>query len=189
MFQKVHFLRFVGGIKMKIIALRGESNSGKTTVLKMLIDQLLKEKERDKKEKKIKVDIEFADSRFRPETIKKMLNPKDDKWFTTKEKTNISNLTVTFVTEKGKCITITSMGDAKELILGSLKNAEKRLKKKGITNSEPDVYICACHPRMNIEKMLNCKDVTYIEKKKIPEEKREDSEVVDIIISELNKSI
>lgn len=174
---------------MKVIALRGESNSGKTTVLKMLMDRLLKGKEDPTDGEKFKDEIEFVYSRFRLETIKKMLNPEDDKWFTTNEKINISNLTATFVTDKGQNITINSMGDAKELILGSLKNAEKRLKKKCITNSEPDVYICACHPRMNLEKMLNCKDVTYIEKKKISEEKRKDSKVVDIIISELNKLI
>lgn len=172
---------------MKVIALRGESNSGKTTVLKMLMDRLLKGKEDPTEGEKFKDEIEFVYSRFRLETIKKMLNPEDDKWFTTNEKINISNLTITFVTDKGQNITITSMGDAKELILGSLKNAEKRLKKKGITNSEPDIYICACHPRMNLEKMLNCKDVIYIEKIKTPKIKRKDSKVVDIIISELNK--
>lgn len=174
LFSKSTLFEKGGYIKMKVIALRGEPNSGKTTVLKMLMDRLLKDEKN------------FVNSRFRTDTIKKMLNPKDEKWFTTNEKINISNLTLT-LKYKEKYVTITSMGDSKELIVGSLKNAEKRLNKEGITDSEPDIYICACHPRMNLEKMLNCKGVIYIEKIKTPKIKRKDSEVVDIIISELNK--
>lgn len=156
---------------MKVIALRGESDVGKTSILKKLMGKLL-------------IENELVDSHFKKETVLRMIDPDDEKWFTKKDKKNISNLTVT-LKYKGRLVTITSMGDSKDLIVGSLEGAKRRLIKNN-NKEEVAVYICACHPKMNVETMLGCDCVKYICKKAVEKEKTDDDSFAEKIISQLN---
>ena len=156
---------------MKVIALRGESDVGKTSILKKLMGKLL-------------IENELVDSHFKKETVLRMIDPDDEKWFTKKDKKNISNLTVT-LKYKGRLVTITSMGDSKDLIVGSLEGAKRHLIKNN-NKEEVAVYICACHPKMNVETMLGCDCVKYICKKAVEKEKTDDDSFAEKIISQLN---
>ena len=157
---------------MKVIALRGETDIGKTSILKKLMGELL-------------IENELVDSHFKKETVLRMINPDDEKWFTKKDKKNISNLTVT-LKYKGRLVTITSMGDSKDLIVGSLEGAKRRLIKNN-NKEEIAVYICACHPKMNVETMLGCDCVKYICKEKTEKSKINDQKVMEQLKFELNK--
>lgn len=159
---------------MKVIALQGQPNVGKTSVLKTLMGKLI-------------TGNEFIDSHFKKETVLRMIDPDDEKWFTKKDKKNISNLTVT-LKYKGKLVTITSLGDSKDLIVGSLEGTKRRLIKNNIKEIIA-LYICACHPKMDIETMLGCDCVKYICKEKFDSEKVNDNSFAKEIISSINELI
>ena len=160
------------GIKMKVIALCGKSDVGKTSILKKLMRELLNENE-------------LVDSRYKKETVLRMIDTEDEKWFTKKDKKNISNLTIT-LEFNGKLVTITSMGDSKDLIVGSLEGAKRRLIRNG-NKEEIAIYICACHPKMNVGAMLGCDCVKYICKEKTEKGKINDQKVTKQLKFELNK--
>lgn len=158
---------------MKIIALRGGSDSGKTSILKKLMAELLK-------------DNELIYSHFKIETICQMTDPKNEKWFTKNNKKNISNLTIT-LRYKEKIVTITSIGDSTELIVNSFEGAKRGVKKKN-NRDEIDIYVCACHPKMNLSKTFGC-NVFYVDKNRYEKDKMNDNALVNSLVSELNKLI
>lgn len=161
---------------MKVIALRGKQNVGKTSILKKLMSKLLTD------------GGKLIDSKYRKETVSRAIDPSDERWFAKKNRKNISNLTVT-LEYKGSIVTITSMGDSKKSIVDSLERARSRLEKKGI-KEKIAVYICACHPRMDIASMLGCDHVCYIDKRKCESaDMMNDDKFIDDLVFELDKSI
>ena len=161
---------------MKVIALRGDKNVGKTSILKKLMSKLLTGGGR------------LVESWHRNEVVYQMIDPNDDKWLKRGDKGEISDLTVT-LEYKGSIITITSLGDMEKIIFRELEKAKLRLKKKG-TKGEIAVYICACHPGMNIASLPGCDHVSYIDKEKCESaDMMNDDKFIDDLVFELDKSI
>lgn len=166
---------------MNVLALRGKSNVGKTSILKKLMKQVVDEEQTFKKDK-------IFICKYSKKIFVKKIDPNDDKWFTTKAKRNISNLTI--LTEyKGKIIVISSMGDSTDLVVGSIEAAKRMYKNKYNKDIDVDVYICACRKRMKLENMLNCNNVNYIDKDRSNKKYIKDNIFVEMLINELNKLI
>lgn len=164
---------------MDVIALRGKPNTGKTTTIKHLIKDILSPcGDREKGE--------LLYCRYKRPMLDRVLDPNDEKWFTSMEKKNVQNVTV-LVKYKGKYIAITTLGDGKDLIIGAYNSAKKNLESKyGIR--QIDIYICACHPRMDVEKMFGCK-TKYVDKNDFPDAEKNDSYFKSLLFDEMEGSL
>ncbi len=118
---------------MKVFALCGESDSGKTSALKLLTAKLLKDKE---------AQLLYC---FYRHSLSQIVDPDNPAWSTPHG--NVRNVTAVF-SWHGKRIVVTTVGDAPSMIqcavLGALKRAE-------IDISDIDGIVCACHPCMKVE--------------------------------------
>ena len=118
---------------MKVFALCGESDSGKTSALKLLTAELPKDKE---------AQLLYC---FYRHTLSQIVDPDAPAWSTPHG--NVRNVTAIF-SWHGKRIVVTTVGDAPSMIqravLGALKRAE-------IDISDIDGIVCACHPCMKVE--------------------------------------
>lgn len=130
---------------MKIIALQGKPNVGKTSVLKLLMSKMLEEG----------AAVIYC---YYKHLYPRIIDPTDEKWYTWNR--NVQNLTI-LLQHKGKRVLITSVGDAISQIRGAVLGTVER---SGMDISALDTVVCACHPHMDLQTIFPDAEIEYIEK-------------------------
>ena len=136
------------GHYMKIIALRGRSDTGKTSTVKMFMKDLIDN------------GAKLKYCYYTNPIFQDIITYGSERWRTSHG--NVRNITA-IIGYKGKTIVVTSVGDSTIQIKGSFDLA---LKKSGFKQLQIDVFVCACHPRMNLSGALgvNPDEIIYVEK-------------------------
>lgn len=134
---------------MKIIALRGRSDVGKTSSIKLLICELI--------EKGASVEYCFNTRKM----LLRIIDRNDRKWYTASGR-NVQNITVA-LKFKGKIIVIATVGDSTDLIKNAFLQTIKHLP---YDSSHINGYICGCHPKMDLTRLPEFKgcEIEFIEK-------------------------
>lgn len=164
---------------MKIIALCGESDSGKTSALKLLMATFVNDEE-------TKLLYCFYRQKFL-----QIIDPAAPAWLTPWG--NVHNVTAVFLWH-GKQIVVTTVGDAPSQIRSAVLRASERA---GIDSSEIDAVVCACHPCMRVETFFSdvqSEDVVKIPKQSVILSGSEkissaDSEAAENLLRQLEKTV
>lgn len=120
---------------MKIIAVEGKSNIGKSTVIKNTIKDLI-------------TNENFQVEWMRYSYIgRNPVDVIDERWFTNKH--NVSDIRI-LLNIKGKTICIVSVGDSVKQIIDAYNRTMKHCSK-----TECDLFVCACHPNSPARKKLD----------------------------------
>lgn len=133
---------------MKIIALRGKSDTGKTSTVKMFMKDLIDN------------GAELQYCYYTNSVFQDIITYGSERWKTSYG--NVRNITAILV-YNSKTIVVTSVGDSTTQIKDSFNLALKRAR---FTPLQIDVFVCACHPRMNLSGALgvNPDEIIYVEK-------------------------
>ena len=133
---------------MKTIALCGRSDTGKTSTVKMFMKYLIDN------------GAKLKYCYYTNPIFQDIITYGSERWKTSHG--NVRNITA-ILGYKGKTIVVTSVGDSTTQIKNSFDLA---LKKSGFKQLQIDVFVCACHPRMNLSGALgvNPNNIIYVEK-------------------------